>query len=67
MLTIYKTINDDLVSLDHFEDGIWVNLINPDEEELLKVGSSLSIDNEYLCAALDDEGRARIEHDNDHF
>lgn len=67
MLNIYKTINDDLVTLDHFEDGIWVNLTNPDEEELLKVGSSLSIDNEYLRAALDDEERARIEHDNDQF
>jgi magnesium transporter len=67
MLNIYKTINDELVSLDHFEDGIWVNLVNPDEEELARVGNTLGIDNEYLRAALDDEERARIDHDNNQF
>ena len=67
MLNIYKTINDELVTIDHFEAGIWVNLVNPDEEELMKVGNSLSIDSEYLRAALDDEERARIDHDNDQF
>ncbi len=67
MLNIYKTINDELVSLNHFEDGIWVNLVNPDEAELQLVADSLPIDNEYLRAALDEEERARIEHDNDQF
>jgi magnesium transporter len=67
VLNIYKTKNDELVSLDNFEEGIWVSLVNPDEEELQKVGRQLNIDNEYLRAALDEEERARIEHDNDQF
>ena len=67
MLNIYKTVNEELVILDHFEEGIWANLVNPDEEELSMVVSALPIDNEYLRAALDEEERARIEHDNDQF
>ena len=67
MLQILKTINEELVCLDHLEDGIWVNLVNPTEEELSQVGSGLNIDNEYIRAALDEEERARIEHDNDQF
>lgn len=67
MLNIYKTVKDDLINLDSFEEGVWVNLVNPDEEELQRVSSSLNIDNEYLRAALDEEERARIEHDNDQF
>jgi magnesium transporter len=67
MLNIFKTINDEMVILDHFEEGIWINLVNPDEEELSRVASALPIDNEYLRAALDEEERARIEHDNDQF
>lgn len=64
MLDIYKTINDELVSLDHFEDGVWVNLVNPDEEEILRVCEGLNVESEYVRAALDEEERARIEHDN---
>jgi magnesium transporter len=67
MLNIYKTINDEMVNLDHFEEGIWINLVNPDEEELSRIVNALPIDNEFLRAALDEEERARIEHDNDQF
>lgn len=67
MLSIYKTLNDELISLDRFEDGIWVNLVNPDEDELSKVITELGVENEFLRAALDEEERARIEHDNDQF
>ena len=67
MLSIYKTLNDELISLDRFEDGIWVNLVNPDEDELSQVTAELGVESEYLRAALDEEERARIEHDNDQF
>lgn len=65
MLTIYKTLNDELTSLEKFEDGVWVNLVNPDEDELSQVTAELGIESEYLRAALDEEERARIDHDND--
>lgn len=64
MLQIFKTVNDELVSLDNFEAGVWVDLVNPSEEELQKVCTSLGAEPEYVRAALDEEERARIEHDN---
>lgn len=67
MLSIYKTLNDELIKLDKYEDGIWVNLVNPDEDELSQVTAELGIESEYLRAALDEEERARIDHDNDQF
>ncbi|MGE5328816.1 MAG: magnesium transporter CorA family protein [Deltaproteobacteria bacterium] len=64
MLEIFKTINDKLEELDHFEDGIWVNLIAPTPEEIKKVSDALNIDVEYLHAPLDEEERSRIEYES---
>ena len=67
MLAVYKTISDVLVNLDHFEAGAWINLVNPDEAELLRISGELGVDTGYLKSALDEEERARIEHDNEQF
>jgi len=64
MLEIFKTVNGELVRMDHFEDGVWVNLTNPNEEEINRVCEGLKVDAEYVRAALDEEERARIESDN---
>ncbi len=64
MLQIFKTVNDELLCLDNFEDGVWVDLVNPDEEEIQRVCAGLGAEPEYVRAALDEEERARIEHDN---
>ncbi|MCX7921957.1 MAG: magnesium transporter CorA family protein [Clostridia bacterium] len=64
MLEIFKTVNEELSRLQHFEEGIWVNLTNPTEDEITKVSNGLKIDIEYLKAALDEEERARIEYEN---
>lgn len=64
MLEIFKTVNGELVYLDHFEDGIWVNLTNPNEEEIKTVCEGLKVAGEYVKAALDEEERARIEYED---
>lgn len=64
MLEIFKTVNDELVCLDSFEDGVWVNLTNPCEDEIQRVREGLNVELDYLKAALDEEERARIEYDN---
>lgn len=64
MIEIFKTINDELIKLDQFEDGVWVNLTNPPEEELHRVTEGLGVETDFLKAALDEEERARIEYDN---
>lgn len=64
MLEIFKTINGDLVRLNNFEEGVWINLVNPTESEINKVCSALNVESDLLRAALDEEERARIETNN---
>lgn len=64
MIKLYKTINEELVSLEKYEDGVWVNLTNPTEEEISNVCDNLKIDAEFIRPALDEEERSRIESDN---
>jgi len=64
MLEIFKTVNDKLEEIDHFEDGAWVNLIDPSQEEIKKVSEGLNIETDYLHPPLDEEERSRIEYDN---
>ncbi|MBS4537050.1 magnesium transporter CorA family protein [Clostridium sp. D2Q-11] len=61
MLSIYKTIDKTLLQLDEFEEGCWINLINPTEEELNKVHMELNVDMDFLKAPLDDEETSRLE------
>lgn len=66
MIKYYKTINDSLVCLDNFEEGVWVKLTNPTEDEINDICSNLNIDTGYIRAALDEEERPRIESENGH-
>src|SRR5690554_2062209 len=64
MLKIYKTMNNELITIKDFEEGVWVDLVNPTFEETNLVAQSLNVDLDYLRAPLDEEERARIENDN---
>lgn len=64
MLEIFKSVNNELIRTDTFEEGAWVNLVNPNEEEINKVSNALDVEVNFLKAALDEEERARIETDN---
>ncbi len=64
MLDIFKTVNNEIIRTDAFEEGTWVNLVNPTEEEINRVNASLNVEIDFLKAALDEEERARIESDS---
>jgi magnesium transporter len=63
MLKTYLTVDDGrLISIDNLtEKGVWVNLVDPSEAELLEVSSTLNINMDLLKAALDEEERSRTE------
>ncbi len=61
MLTIHKTIDGKITPLDAVEDGCWVNLIYPSEDELKTVSATLGVEPSFLRAALDEEETSRIE------
>jgi magnesium transporter len=63
MLQIYKSVDTGIITLDQVEDGAWINLINPNPQEILHVSKSLNVPVDHINAALDEEERSRIEVD----
>lgn len=61
MLTIHKTVDGKMTPMDAVEDGCWVNLVYPSEDELRTVSAILGVDPTFLRAALDEEETSRIE------
>jgi magnesium transporter len=64
MITYYKSVGDSLVVCDAYAEGVWVNLLNPSEEEINTVSAITKIETDFLRPALDEEERPRIETDN---
>lgn len=65
MLDIFKTIDDTLFTLEEIEDGAWINLVDPTPDELNFIEDELSVDRDFLRAALDEEESARLDTEND--
>lgn len=65
MLDIFKTIDDTLFTLEEIEDGAWINLVDPTPDELSFIEDELSVDRDFLRAALDEEESARLDTEND--
>ncbi|MDN5298709.1 MAG: magnesium transporter [Clostridiales bacterium] len=63
MIKYFKTLNESLIQLNEIQENIWINMINPTEEEINIVSNSLSIPQDHIRAALDEEERSRIEVD----
>lgn len=61
MIGIYKTIDSVITRIEQVEEGCWVNLVNPTEEEIKDISNSLSLDAGFLKSALDEEETSRIE------
>ena len=61
LLSIYKTIDGKMTRLDSVQDGCWVNLTYPSEDELNTVAVTLGVEPTFLRAALDEEETSRID------
>ena len=48
MLSIHKTIGGKMTRLDAIQDGCWVNLTYPSEDELNTVAATLSVEPSFL-------------------
>ncbi len=57
--------NNNFKEISTFEQGAWIHLKDPTEEELHRVADALSIQEEFLKAALDDEEAVRIDAEDD--
>lgn len=61
MLTIHKTVDGKMTQLNAVEEGCWVNLVYPSEDELKTVAATLNVESTFLRAALDEEETSRID------
>ncbi len=61
MLNYFKTIDGRMTSIDAPEQGAWLSLIAPTDEEINKVSKMFNIETDFLRAALDEEETSRIE------
>lgn len=63
MIKIYKSIGENnpvLNTLDNIENGCWINIIAPSDEELILI-SKTGVPIDFLNSALDDEETSRID------
>lgn len=64
MIGMYKTIDGKIQQIDKIEDGCWINLIAPSEDEVNSIIDALYVEPSFLKAALDDEESSRIENED---
>ena len=58
MIKIYKSIGENnpvLNTLDNIENGCWINIIAPSDEELILISKKTGVPIDFLNSALDDE------------
>lgn len=60
-MTIHKTVEGRMTALDTIKEGCWINLTDPNEEELRAVSETLNVEPDFLRAALDEEETSRID------
>ena len=63
MIQIYKSYNNtgELKNIDTIENGCWINIVAPSQEELILISKKTSIPLQFLRASLDDEETSRID------
>ncbi|WEG13025.1 magnesium transporter CorA family protein [Pullulanibacillus sp. KACC 23026] len=67
MLEIYSTTDTGLLEKrEEMSKGCWVNMVQPTEEEIVRVSETLDIEVDFIRDALDDEERSRIDREDHH-
>lgn len=64
MIKYYKSCDNRLCEIESAEQGSWVYVVNPTETEISELEETLSIERDYIRAALDEEEPSRIESDD---
>ena len=64
MISYYKTIDERLTPIDEIDVNCWVSLTDPTESEISYIVNELSLDPDFVRAALDEEESSRIETDD---
>lgn len=65
MMDIITRAGSRQIALEQFEEGCWVNLCDPSEEEIQQVVSFFGVESNFVTAALDEEESAHIDVEDD--
>lgn len=65
MITYLKTEDNRLVTLEGLQDGCWVSVVSPTEQEILYLVDTLGLDMGFVRSSLDEEETSRIESEDD--
>lgn len=65
MINYYKTLDGVMTAVSNIEKDCWINMTDPQEEELIYVSDTLGIEMDLLRAALDDEESSHIDVEED--
>lgn len=66
MINYYITQNGQPTHIDDIQNGCWISMIAPTEEEVEKIAGAYNIDTDAIKAALDIDERSRIETDENY-
>lgn len=67
LISIFKTDSaGHLNNIDSMEPGIWINMVDPSDEEILLVSQKLSVPQDFIKAALDEEEGSRIDFEDNY-
>ena len=64
MISYYTSVDNCICKIDDAQPGCWVNVIDPEPEEIYILRKQFGVDEEYIRSSLDDEESARIENEN---
>ena len=65
MIKFYKTINNMVEEIDKAEQGCWISVISPTDDELNELVHNYGLDYGFVCSSLDEEESSRIEQEDD--
>lgn len=67
LLKIYNTNleTNELEEIKEFKKGVWINLVNPSENEIKRLCENLKIEEDFIRYSLDYEEKARIDQEED--
>ncbi len=66
MIKFYKTnMQNQVEEIEAFDENCWINITNPDKEEISLLSSNLNVPIDFFTDPLDIDERSRIEYDDD--
>lgn len=64
MVSFYKTINGRIAQIDNYEQGCWINCIDPEEDEVNRLITEFNIEPDFLRSSLDEEESSHIDYED---